>query len=267
MGGYCPEVSVVDPAGFNPFVTTRRPWSKYPPVSEPQHSFQVKPTKIGLRLSQHGVVLSELRTSPGPTHSVFDVLSAALAVLAANQRIGVMGFAGGGMLAPLRGLGVTGPIDAVDLDRRGYELFLEHCRAWAGTVNWQQADAVDWLRQQPATFGALVDDLSRPLNGDVIKPAITWDVLPELIRARLAPGGAGIFNLLTPPGGAWNPALSRITSWFKSAHLIDLEEYENRILIVGDDLPGAREFGVQLRLALRRVRSRHATRIQMRNLK
>ena len=171
------------------------------------------------------------------------------------------------MLAPVRGLGVTGPVEAVDLERTGYELFLQHCRAWAGTVNWRQADAVDWLRQQPATFGALVDDLSMPLNGDVIKPAITWDVLPELIRNRLAPGGAGIFNLLTPPGGAWNPALARITRLFKSAHLIDLEEYENRILIAGDELPGAREFGVQLRLALRRVRSRHATRIQLRNLK
>jgi hypothetical protein len=252
---------------FNPFVTTRPPLSKYPPVSAPQPSFQVKPTKIGLRLSQHGVVLSELRTTPGPTHSVFDVLAASLAVLAADRRIGVLGFAGGGMLAPLRGLGVEVPVETVDLERTGYELFREHCRAWAGTVNWRQADAVDWLCQQPATFGALVDDLSMPLNGDVIKPVITWEVLPKLIRDRLAPGGAGIFNLLTPPGGAWNPALARIARLFKSAHLIDLAEYENRILIAGDELPGAREFGVRLRLALRRVRSRHATRIQLRNLK
>ncbi len=100
-------------------MTTRPPLPKYSPLSAPQPSFQVKPTKIGLRLSQHGVVLSEMRTSPGPTHSVFDVLAAALAVLAPNQRIGVLGFAGGGMLAPLRGLGVTGPVEAVALERTG----------------------------------------------------------------------------------------------------------------------------------------------------
>ena len=77
----------------------------------------ITPTKHGLRLSQHGVVISELRTSAGPTHSVFDVLAAAIAVLAPTGRIGVLGFAGGGMIAPLRGLGVASVIDSVDLDR------------------------------------------------------------------------------------------------------------------------------------------------------
>jgi hypothetical protein len=50
-------------------------------------------TKHGLRLSQHGVVISELRTTPGPTHSVVDVLAALIAVLAPAGRIGVLGFA------------------------------------------------------------------------------------------------------------------------------------------------------------------------------
>jgi len=81
----------------------------------------ITPTKHGLRLSQHGVVISELRTSPGPTHSVFDVLAATIAVLAPKNRIGVLGFAGGGMMSPLRGLGVEAAIDSVDLDRAGYD--------------------------------------------------------------------------------------------------------------------------------------------------
>ena len=54
-------------------------------------------TKHGLRLSQHGVVISEMRATPGPTHSVFDVLAALVAVLMPAGRIGVLGFAGGGM--------------------------------------------------------------------------------------------------------------------------------------------------------------------------
>ena len=233
----------------------------------PTDALQIRRTKIGLRLSQHGVVLSELRTSPGPTHSVFDVLAAVVATVAPTGRIGVLGFAGGAMMAPLRGLGVATAIDSVDLERAGYDLFREHCRGWAGQVNWQQTDAAEWLRQQPKNFGVLVDDLSVPSNGDVIKPAITWEVLPELIRDRLAPGGVGVFNLLVPPSGKWFPELTRIANLFKTAHLIDLDEFENRILVGGDDLSDVREFGVQLRLTLRRVRSRHATRIHVRNLR
>lgn len=80
-------------------------------------------TRNGLRLSQHGVVISELRTSPGPTHSVFDVLASIISVFAPQNRIGVLGFAGGGMMAPLRALGVRAVIDSVDLDRTGYDLF------------------------------------------------------------------------------------------------------------------------------------------------
>ncbi len=220
-------------------------------------------TKHGLRLSQHGVVISELRTAPGPTHSVFDVLAAVIAVLAPPGRIGVLGFAGGGMMAPLRGLGVASVIDSVDLDRAGYDLFGQHCPQWTGGVKWEQADAVAWLRQQPAEFGLLMDDLSVPQDGDVFKPAISWKVLPELIRLRLRPGGFGVFNLLPASGGTWNSDLTRIVGLFGAARIITLDEFENRILIAGDVLPIARELGSLLRQALRRLCSRQAGRIQV----
>jgi len=230
-----------------------------------QTSFMtITPTKHGLRLSQHGVVISELRTSPGPTHSVFDVLAALIAVLAPAGRLGVLGFAGGGMMAPLQGLGVKSVIDAVDLDRAGYELFRRHCPGWTRCVNWQQADAVAWLRQQPAEFGLLLDDLSVPCDGDVVKPAISWKVLPPLIRRRLRPGGVAVFNLLPRPGGKWNPDLQRIVDLFKTARIIHFDEFENRILVAGDDLPTARELGTRLRNALRSLRSRQAGRIHLR---
>ena len=212
------------------------------------------------------MVISELRTAPGPTHSVFDLLAAVIAVLAPPGRIGVLGFAGGGMMAPLRGLGVTSAIDSVDLDRVGYDLFAQHCPQWTGGVKWEQADAVAWLRQQPAEFGLLMDDLSVPQDGDVFKPAISWKVLPELIRQRLRPGGFGVFNLLPAPGGTWNSDLPRIVGLFATARIITLNEFENRILIAGDVLPPARELGSLIRQALRRLRSRQAGRIQMRRV-
>lgn len=226
----------------------------------------ITPTKHGLRLSQHGVVISELRTSPGPTHSVFDVLAASIAVLAPRERIGVLGFAGGGMIAPLRGLGVEAVIDSVDLDRGGYDLFRQHCPQWARGVNWQQSDAIAWLRKQPRNFGLLMDDLSVPQNGDVFKPAVSWEVLPKLMRSRLRPGGFGVFNLLPAPGGTWDSDVKGIVDLFGAACLIALDDFENQILITGETLPTARELGSQLRQILRRIRSRQAGRIQVRTV-
>jgi hypothetical protein len=220
-------------------------------------------TKHGLRLSQHGVVISELRTSPGPTHSVFDVLAALIAVLKPIGRIGVLGFAGGGMMAPLRELGVEGTIDSVDLDRAGYDLFCRHCPSWTNQVNWQQADAVTWLRRQSPDFDLLMEDLSVTEGGDVIKPSITWNVLPELIQQRLNAGGVGVFNLMLPPSGKWKSDVERIAGLFGAARIIELEEFENRILAVGDRLPSARELGGMLRRALHQLRSRQARRIHL----
>lgn len=226
----------------------------------------ITPTSHGLRLSQHGVVISELRTSPGPTHSVFDVLAALIAVLAPAGRLGVLGFAGGGMMAPLRRLGVAATVHSVDLDRAAYELFCEHCPEWIGRVNWQHADAVAWLRRQTPRFDLLMDDLSVPHEGDVIKPAITWSTLPRLIRQRLRPGGIAVFNLLKPPGGAWNPDVARIANLFGAARIMHLDEFENRILVAARALPTARELAAALRRALHHLRSRQAGRIHLRQL-
>lgn len=227
---------------------------------------KITPTRHGLRLSQHGVVISELRTSPGPTHSVFDVLAALIAVLKPVSRIGVLGFAGGGMLAPLRALGVESAIDSVDLDRTGYHLFRRHCPTWASGVNWQQADAVAWLRQQAPDFGLLLDDLSVPFEGDVFKPEVSWTVLPQLIRRRLRPGGFGIFNLMPSPHGHWNRELAQLSAGFGTARLVELDEFENRILVAGETLPTARTLGAALRDALGKLRSRQSGRLQVRTI-
>src|SRR5688572_22665040 len=150
---------------------------------------RVTQTKHGLRLSQHGVVISELRTTPGPTHSVFDVLAALLIILRPAGRIGVLGFAGGGMLAPLQELEMRTPFATVDLDQASYDLFSRHCPQWVPGVQWEHADAVQWLQRQPCKFDLLMDDLSVPQDGDVVKPDICWRVVPDLIQRRLKPDG------------------------------------------------------------------------------
>ena len=120
------------------------------------------------------------------------------------------------------------------------------------------------LRRQSPEFGLLLEDLSVPQDGTVFKPAISWGELPELIRARLRPDGIGIFNLLRPTTGHWQPELNDIIGLFGTARIVELDDFENRILIVGPQLPPARELGRQLREALQRLRSRQAGRLRVR---
>ena len=223
-------------------------------------------TKHGLRMSQHGTVISELRTSAGPTHSVADILAGLIAILRPEGRVAVLGFAGGGTQAPLSALGVGTVVDAVDMDRMGYDLFRWHCPDWVRRVRWKKADAVKWLRSQPADFGMIIEDLSVPRDGDVFKPDITWNVLPPLIRDRLVRGGIAVFNLLAPPGGVWLRELERLAHVFGEARFVTFDDFTNRIVIAGTSLPPVRELGKKLRAALRSIGSVQARRIHLRTM-
>lgn len=226
---------------------------------------QVIRTRHGLRLSQHGVVISELRTSPGPTHSVFDVLAALMALLRPEGKIGVLGFAGGGMLAPLQALGMKSPFATVDLDRESYDLFRRECPDWGQQVHWHHGDAAKWLRKRTEKFDLLMDDLSVPQNGDVVKPEVCWDVLPNLMRRRLKRDGVAVFNLVSPPPEGWKRGMARLATGFDNAQVVTFQEYENRILLVGN-LPSTQRLGRELQRSLKRIRSRQGGRVQLKSL-
>lgn len=253
-----------DQAEDDPGDSGRQVWL-LPPTLRSSAAMNITRTRHGLRLSQHGVVISELRTTAGPTHSVFDVLAATVAGLSHAGRVGMLGFAGGGMMAPLAALGKITPLEAVDLDRKAYQIFRTHCPQWISQVHWHHADAVAWLRQQPRKFDLLLDDLSIPHAGDVIKPEVSWSTLPALIRQRLRPDGIAVFNLLPPPGRSFTASATGLAGQFATAHIIHLDDFENRILIAGRALPSARELGTHLRRALRQLRSRQAGRIRVRS--
>lgn len=227
---------------------------------------RVTRTKNGLRLSQHGVVISELRTSPGPTHSVFDVLAALLELLCPRGRIGVLGFAGGGMMAPLQALGTKSRFATVDLDQASYDLFCQHCPDWVSGVDWEHADAVSWLQRQSEGFDFLLEDLSVPRDGDVVKPDVCWQGLPGLIRQKLQPRGIAVFNLLSPPQADWRGGLGRVTSGFSTAQIVHLDDFENRLLIAGNELPHPATLSRGLRRLLRQIRSRQAERVHVRRV-
>lgn len=220
----------------------------------------------GVRLSLHGVVISEVRDQPGPTHSVFDVLSGLMVALYGGGRVGLLGFAGGGMMAPLRRLEFRSRVEGIDLDRRGFEIFQERCGCWSGEFDWHHGDAISWLKaQRPGQFGLIVEDLSVPSGDDVFKPDASWSPLPELVRSRLASGGVGIFNLLPTADGQFPEQIQSFGFPGNEPVRVEFEDFCNRILVVGRQLPTAQAIGVRLAVQLRYLRSKQAGRVRVRS--
>lgn len=224
-------------------------------------------TARGLRFEQHGSVLSELLNQPGPTHSLFDVLAACIAALASGPRIGLLGFAAGGLMAPLRAMGCPTVIHAVDLQETGYRCFRDVSRQWGGDVCFTKADAVTWLEDQATPFDLLMEDLSVPVEGDVEKPRVSWEVLPALIRRRLRPGGVAVINVLPSAEFAWPEFLPRFLAAGETAQMVLLKRFQNRVLIHGRGGSSALQVSRELRAALSSIRSRQAGEISVRTVR
>jgi len=227
---------------------------------------KVVKTARGARIVDDDVVLSEILAAPGPTHSLFDVLAACVAALAPGPRCAVLGFAGGGMIAPLRAMGFPGPLSAVDLSRDGEKVFRRLSQDWAGTVRLAQADAETWLRRQRRPFDLIVEDLSVPSPAGTVKPYVSFDTLPALIRARLRPHGVVVTNLLPLPGTSWAALLARVALPHRRAVVLTLDEYENRFVLAGRALPTAAEVSQRVRRALRGIGSYQEKLIRLRTL-
>jgi len=219
-------------------------------------------TRRGARMVDGRDVLSEIRATPGPTHSLFDILAAGIAGLGRGPRCAVLGFAGGGVVAPLRALGFDHPLHAVDLSRAGEPLFRELCGKWAGDVRLSESDAADWLRRAPHRFDIVLEDLTVPAPGGAVKPYISIDELPPLVAERLSPVGVVIVNLLPYPGMSWPVLIARIAAPHAWACVVECRDFENRLVVAGPGLPAtARGVASALRRALRDLDSRQATRI------
>jgi hypothetical protein len=217
-----------------------------------------------MRISEGDSVVSEALARPGPTHSVWDLLAAAVTLLARGPRVALLGFAAGGFIAPLRAMGWNGPVEAVDFDPRGERLFRRLASGWCGTVRFSHMEASRWLATRRKRFDVIIDDLSVPDRDGVTKPAISIDRLPALIRARLAPDGVTLVNTLALRGMDWEEQMRRLAGFHGEARVVLFEEFENRVLILGRMLPPARELSLRLRRPLRGIDSRLADRLSVR---
>lgn len=229
-------------------------------------NYEIVQTRHSVRLLQNGAALSELLRKPGPTDSVFDVLAAAAQAAAPDRDLVLLGFAGGGMIAPLRAMGGGQAIDAVDLDARGHELFREIASEYAGEVRFHHEDAVKWLRRGRGSFGVIIEDLSVPTEADVVKPEISRTVLPGLIKRRRAGDGVVITNVLSDPDLTWEEVLAPAVEGFSKAHVIELEEFNNRIVVAEARGHDARSLSIGVRRLLRQIGSSQAESMRVRTL-
>ncbi len=228
---------------------------------------QPRRTRTGVSWLHGGHVVSTLPARPGPTHSIFDLIAAAVAGLAPCGRpVAMLGFAGGGTLAPLRALGCDEPVSSADLDVEAVPLFREVAGAWAGEVSVERAEATAWLLGQKRRFGAIIDDLSIQVPGDVVKPDVSTQVLPALTAKRLARGGVGLFNLIPSSGSPLSAQVRDVSRHFAEGRLVRFDGFENGLLIVGAALPESRTLSANLKASLERIGSKMAGRFNVRRV-
>jgi hypothetical protein len=224
-------------------------------------------TRRGARLLHGRHVLSEVLAEPGATKSVFDLLAAACFVLAPPGPLAMLGFAAGGVLAPLRALGSVAKVCAVDLSLAGAPIFWQLSRSWAGRVQLSKAEASSWLSRRRERFACVLEDLSEQIPGDVTKPAVCLGPLPGIIARRLARGGVVVINGLPAPGRPWAQVQRALTAPYAQVAQLSPEGYENQVLVAGEALPSARALRAQLVGALEFIGSPLARGLVVRRLR
>jgi hypothetical protein len=224
-------------------------------------------TRHGARIEQDGLIVSEVLRRPGPTHTLFDVLAACMAALAPGARAAVLGFAAGGIVAPLRAMGYGHPLAAVDLSLDGERLFRELSTPWAGQVRVERGEASAWLRTRRTHYDVVLEDLSAMTPRGVTKPDVSLEVLPALMRRRLTPRGLVVLNVLPVPGWSWRRLLAHLAAPYARAQVLVLEEWENRVLLLGDRLEPARTNSHRVRASLRAIGSEEAGAFSLRRLR
>ena len=134
-----------------------------------------------------------------------------------------------------------------------------------GEVLFEESDAVTWLRGQGRRFDAIVEDLSVPIAGDVVKPSVSWEILPSIMRRKVRAPGVLISNLLPTPGVSWSEMEHAVGRG--PAVVVGPEEFYNRVLIQGAPAANARAVGAHLRGALRALGSELAEGLSVRTLR
>ncbi len=231
----------------------------------PGEGWTVVRTRRGARLVLGRDVVSEIHAQPSATHSLFDVLAALVDVFGAERATAVLGFAGGGLIAPLRAMGNTGALEAVDLSEEAAAVFREVCGDWVEPIAITHAEAATWLGAQRRRFDFILDDLSIPGPGGMTKPSVTFDTLPELAAHKLLPNGVVAVNLLPEVGRTWQDMFDTLARPWRRTLVVRIDDYMNQIFLGGPGLGTARQVSNALSAALSAIGSRETSMISVRS--
>lgn len=225
-------------------------------------SLRIERVMRGARIVQNDCVLSEILRQPGSTNCLFDVLAMSIRILAPGPAVLLLGFAGGGVVAPLRASGWHHPLVAVDLNLAGERVFRELSSRWCGEVVVEEGEAATWLKSRPrARYDLILEDLSVAVEGEITKPEVSLETLPQLMPQYLAPGGVIVTNVLPVPGWSRRQLLTLLAAPHPRAVVVSFEDWENLLLLSGSALPTAREISHTLRAALRELGSDQSHRL------
>jgi hypothetical protein len=155
--------------------------------------------------------------------------------------VALLGFAAGGVVAPLRAMGFAHP--CVPSTCRAKRRFCSGTcsSAWAGDVRLTQAEASAWIRRQRQPLDVVLEDLTVPHHSGAIKPPVSVGDLPQLLASRLTPGRVVVTNALPVPWLTWEELIDRLAAPHRTSLVVTFDEFENRIVLAGESLPTARQ--------------------------
>lgn len=150
----------------------------------------------------------------------------------------LLGVAGGTVARQLRAFVPDAAITGVEIDTEIVSLARRHMALDAHRVEIVIDDAVSFLAGTPRRFDAIVDDLFLSGPEDVVGSRVPPAERLELIKARLAPGGVAVSNLILDTGGPFwaERKLSRraFVEAFPMVRIVRPVRGLNEILVGGD---------------------------------
>jgi spermidine synthase len=195
---------------------------------------EVKRTRKGRALQINGTFASWYEPGTATTGSVWDALVAPLLLLPASRRtrVLILGLGGGSAARIVRALAPSARITGVEFDPE----VVRAARRWFDLdrlgVEVIEGDARHFLERTRKRFNLIVEDVFVGNRRTVHKP--DWLPSPGLTLAtrRLTPGGILVSNALDEAASVGR----EMRRLFASTLRIDIDDYDNRIL-VGADFP------------------------------
>jgi len=208
------------------------------PRAQTRPRVEVRSGARGRTLRVDGTYASYYEPGSAATGSVWDALAAPLLLLppARRARVLILGLGGGSVARLVRALAPRAAIVGVEFDAE----VLRAARRWFALdelgVDVVHGDAYDFLRRSRRCFDVVIDDVFVGEGRRVRKPV--WLPRPGLSLAarRVAGGGLLVSNALDEAP----KATRELQRHFPSALRIEIDEYDNRILVGGPRAISAR---------------------------